>query len=142
MTRSPRSFTRHLPTAGRILMGLPMVAAGLIGLIHPMPAPPTLAPGALAFMNALRDTGYMVPLIALTQLAAGLLLLANRFVPLALVLLAPFLVNAVLFHAFLERGGLVPALVCLALEAGLAWVHRGAFSGVLRARNQTGPGGP
>lgn len=135
MTAPSRSFTRHLPTVGRILMGLPMVAAGAIGLVHPMPSPPTLAPGAVAFTNALRDSGYMLPMIAVTQLVAGLLLLANRFVPLALALLAPFFVNAVLFHLFLEHGGLVPALLFLILEAALAWHHRGAYASMLRARD-------
>jgi len=134
MPARSRSFTRHLPTVGRIILGLPLVAAGLLGLFHPIPPPPTLAPGAVAFLNALRDTGYMLQVIALTQLAGGLLLLANRFVPLALALLAPFFVNAALFHLFLERGGLAPALVFLALEAAMAWTHRGAFSGMLHAR--------
>ena len=112
-----------------------MAGFGLVGLIHPIPTPPTLAPGAASFLTALRDTGYMLPMIALTQLAAGLLLLANRFVPLALTLLAPFFVNSILFHACLERTGLAPALVFLALEVSLAWAHRGAFRGMLRARN-------
>jgi hypothetical protein len=129
---------RRLPTVGRVLLGLPMAGFGLLGLIHPLPAPPTLAPGALAFLDALKATGYMLPMIALTQLAAGLLLLANRWVPLALALLAPFFVNSVLFHACLERTGLVPALAFLALELGLAWAYRGAFRGMLRARNGAG----
>lgn len=138
MVAPSHPWTRHLPTAGRILLGLPMAAFGLLGLVHPMPTPPTLAPGATAFLHALKDTGYMLPMIALTQLAAGLLLLANRFVPLALTLLAPFFVNSILFHACLERTGLAPALAFLALEASLAWAYRGAFSGMLRARNGVG----
>jgi hypothetical protein len=140
MAALSRALIRHLPTAGRILLGLPMAAFGLIGLVHPMPAPPSLAPGALAFLDALKHTGYMMPMIGLTQLAAGLMLVANRFVPLALTLLAPFFVNSILFHACLERTGLVPAAVFLALEVSLAWAYRGAFSVMLGARHRAGGG--
>jgi len=138
MAALSRPLIRHLAAVGRIVMGLPMAGFGLVGLIHPMSAPPTLAPGALAFLDALKHTGYMLPMISLTQLAAGLLLLANRFVPLALTLLAPFFVNSILFHACLERTGLAPALVFLALEVSLAWAYRGAFRVMLRARHDPG----
>jgi hypothetical protein len=135
---SSRAVTRHLPTVGRIILGLPMALFGLLGLVHPMPAPPTMPPDALAFLDGLKHSGYMMPMIAVTQLVADLMLLANRFVPLALAFLAPFFVNSILFHVFLERSGLVPALVFLLLEVSLAWAYRGAFSVMLRARHSAG----
>ena len=134
----PKSFARHLPAVGRWLLGLLLLAFGLLNLFHPMPSPPDLAPAAKAFSEALAATGYMMPMIGILFVVAGPLLLANRFVPLALLLLAPFFVNSVLFHAFLERSGLVPSLVFLALELALAWSYRGVFANVLRARNATG----
>ena len=131
---SNKSMVRHLPTVGRLLLGLPMLAFGLMGLLHPLQAPPTLPAGAQAFSHALEATGYMMPMIAITQIVAGLMLVANRFVPLALTLLAPFFVNSVLFHLFLEPSGLPPALVFTALNLALAWAHRDAFRGVLSAK--------
>ena len=82
---------------------------------------------AMAFATALAVSGYMMPLIGATLLTSGVLLVLNRFVPLALLLLAPFLVNSVCFHLFLERSGLPMALVFVALELYLAWVHRAAY---------------
>ena len=79
--------------------------------------------------------GYMLPLIAGTQALAGAMLLANRFVALALVLLAPVIVNIVAFHLFLAPSGRAIAFAVLALEVFLAWVHRAAFQGVLRPRS-------
>jgi hypothetical protein len=133
-----RSWTRFLPAVGRVLLGLPLLAFGLLGLFHPVPTPPTLAEGARAFSEALKATGYMMPLIALTQTVAGLLLLVNRFVPLALALLAPFWVNSLAFHICLERSGLIPAVVFVALELALAWSYRRSFAPMLRARNVPG----
>jgi hypothetical protein len=68
-----------------------------------------------------------------TEVLAGLLLLTGRFVPLALTLLAPIVVNIALFHLFL-----VPALpmvvLVLTLEVSLAWAYRRAFAPMLGAK--------
>jgi len=79
-------------------------------------------------------TGYMMPLIFGTQLIVGALLLANRFVPLALALIAPFLVNALAFHLFLEPSGRPVVLAFLALEIYLAWAYRKAYCPMLAMR--------
>jgi hypothetical protein len=118
-----------LPTIGRILLGLPLVIFGLNGFFNFIPPPPAPLPaGAAAFASALVATGYMMQLIGATQLVAGLLLLANRFVPLALLLLAPFFVNSLAFHLVLEHSGLPMALVFSALVVALAWSYRRAYA--------------
>jgi hypothetical protein len=76
----------------------------------------------------------MFPLIKGTELATGALLLANRFVPLALVVIAPVIVNIFAFHAFLAPSGLALAGALVALEIALAWAHRSAYRPLLAAR--------
>lgn len=127
------SITRFVPTVARIALGLIFVVFGLNGFLGFLPHPEMPA-SANAFVGALATTGYMFPLIKGTEVLAGLALLGNRFVPLALVLLAPIVVNIVLFHALLAPGGLGIALAVLALELGLAYAHRDAFRSVLVAR--------
>jgi putative oxidoreductase len=73
-------------------------------------------------------------LIKAIEVAAGAALLANRFVPLALTLLAPILVGIVNFHAALAPSGLPLPLVLIALELGLAWSYRDAFAPLFHAR--------
>ena len=89
-------------------------------------------------INALMNTGYMLRLIFGTQFIVGALLLANRFVPLALALLAPFVVNSVAFHAVLEHSGLPIALIVLALEVYLAWTYRKAYRSMLALKTVPG----
>lgn len=130
-----RRWTRHLPTVARILMGLPLLVFGLNGFLSFIPPPTAPLPaGATAFLGALTKTGYMLPLIGATQLLVGAMLASNRFVPLALVLFAPFMVNSIAFHVFLLPSGLPMAAVFLALELYLAWVYRAAFRPLLTAR--------
>lgn len=127
------SLTRHLPTAARLALGLGFFVFGLNGFLAFLPMPPA-PPAAGSFLGALVATGYMFPLIKGTEVVAGALLLTNRFTPLALTLLAPVLVNIVLFHALLAPGGLAIPVVLLALELVLAWTYRAAFVPMLRAR--------
>lgn len=129
------SFTRHFPAIARILMGLPLFVFGLNGFFNFIPQPTQPLPeGALAFAGALMNTGYMMQLIGATLLIVGALLLVNRFVPLALALFAPFIVNSLAFHLFLERSGLPMAIVFLVFELYLAWAYRAAYRPMLAAR--------
>ena len=135
--QAPKSFTRHLPTAARILMGLIFLVFGMNGFLHFIPQPKTPLPeGAASFAGALLKTGYMFPMVMGTQLLVGVLLLLNRWVPLALALLAPVVVNIFAFHVFLAPSGLVLALVVLVLELYLAWAYRDAFRPMLRLRTK------
>ncbi len=132
---SKKSFTRFLPVIARILLGLPLVIFGLNGFLNfILPPPEPLPERAMAFAGALVESGYMMPMIGATMLVSGALLLIGRFVPLALVLMAPFFVNSVLFHLFLERSGLPMALIFTALELYLAWVYRKTYQPLFVAR--------
>jgi hypothetical protein len=100
-----------------------------------LPTPP--APGkALAFMGALAATGYMFPLIKGVEVIGGAMLLSNRFVPLAMAIIAPNVVNIVLFHSVLAPAGLPVALFVLALEVFTAWAYSDAFASMLRTRTE------
>ncbi|UJR85264.1 DoxX family protein [Sandaracinus amylolyticus] len=121
---------RYAPHAARILLGLLFFVFGLNGFLQFIPQPPP-PPEAGAFLGGLAAAGYMFPLIKGTEVVAGALLLTNRFVPLALVLLAPIVVNIVFFHAVLAPDGIGMVLFILALEVGLAFAYRSAFREVL-----------
>ena len=124
-----------LPTIARILMGVVLCIFGLNGFLNFIPQPKTPMPeGAAAFAGALAKTGYMMPLVMGTQLLVGILLLMNRFVPLALILLAPILVGILTFHIFLLPATIAPGLVLFILELYLAWVYRDAFHPLFRAK--------
>ncbi|MBA2482605.1 MAG: DoxX family protein [Planctomycetes bacterium] len=123
----------------RILFGLAFLVSGTNGLFHYLPEPkPEMAPGAMAFATALMESGYMMPLIFITQAVVGALLVTNCFVPLGLALITPFLVNSVAFHLYLEPGGRIPALVFLGLLLVLAWAYRGSFRPMLRMKARPG----
>jgi uncharacterized membrane protein YphA (DoxX/SURF4 family) len=117
----------------RILLGLVFFVFGLNGFLQFIPVG-TLPPGlAGQFMTVLLQSHYVF-VISAFQLAGGVLLLVNRYVPLALALLAPVLVNIISYHLFLDRTGLPVALVVLILWGFLTFRHRQHFSGLFVQR--------
>ena len=135
MTTGVRPFTPT--TLARVLLGLVFIVHGVNGFLGVMPEVTAPVPDrALAFAAALVIAG-LFPFINAIEVVAGALLLSNRFVPLALALLAPIVVNILGFYVVLA--GLAPmgtALACLTfgLEAYLAWSYRAAFRPMLAAR--------
>lgn len=116
----------------RILLGLIFFVFGLNGFFNFLP-PPELPEPAGDFFGAMAGTGYFLAFLKLTETVCGLLLLIGRFVPLALTILAPVVLNIVLFHAFLAPAGSAVGVVTLLLGVFLAWCYRESFRGVLAA---------
>ncbi len=130
---------KHLPTIARVLLGLMFFVFGLNGFFNFIPAPKDGIPeGAMALSTAMMKSGYLLQLVKGTEVLAGLFLLLNRFVPLALVVLAPVIVNIVAFHAFLAPSNLGMTIVILALELYLAWTYRHVYRPMLAARVSAG----
>jgi putative oxidoreductase len=115
-------------TIARYLLGLMFLIFGLnkfIGFIHQPP------PSGLAgqFLGAMFVSHYLL-VIATLEIVAAVLLLANRYVPLALTLLGPIVVNIFLFHTFLEPSGLPVAIVTVVLWLLVFASVRPAFNGI------------
>jgi len=117
----------------RILLGLVFVVFGLNGFLHFIPTGPLPTGLAGQFVTVLFQSHYVLYVSAI-QVAGGLLLLVNRYVPLALVLLGPVIVNILLFHLLLNRTGLEIALVVAILWFIVAFRHRQYFSGIFVQR--------
>ncbi len=120
-------------TIARILMGLIFSVFGANMLFHFLPNPP-LPPGPLKdFTTVMGSTGYLY-VVGFFQLVPGLLLLANRYVPLALTVLAAQLVNILTTHALVMHGGFPMPLVVVVLWCIVFWSVRSAFAGIFQAR--------
>ena len=127
------TLQKLLPTAARVFLGLVFTVFGLNFFLHFLPTPP-MSPQAGAFAGALLASGYLFPLLKVVEVGAGVMLLTNRFVPLALALLAPVVLNIVGFHLFVAQAGFPLPLAMLATEVFLAICYRSAYAPMLQAR--------
>ena len=116
----------------RFLLGLIFLVFGLNGFLHFIHSPlPSGTAGQ--FVGALVASNYLV-VVFLLQLVSAILLLANRHVPLALALLAPIIVNILMFHILMAPSGLALAIVVTLLWIVVFLSVRSAFAGLLQQR--------
>jgi hypothetical protein len=104
---SEGAYTR-LVTLVRWLLGLDLIVNGLnwwVKLVTPYPSISDFAdkPPPPDFIGAMIATGFVFHVVKATELVAGIALLANRCVPLALVALLPISVNVFLVDWFLAH---------------------------------------
>lgn len=108
--------------AARVLLGLVFVGAGIAFFVMTPPPPPEGPMGD--FMKGMVATGYFLTLLKVTEIACGLMLVSGFFVPLALVVLAPIILNIFMVHALLAPEGVVLAIVLGIFEIYLAFFSR------------------
>src|SRR5687767_13723140 len=121
----------------RTLMGLLFMFSSITYLlmvmgVFPMPEIPA---GAMKnFNEGLAASGYFFALLKVTEFVCGLLLVTGRFVPLAMVILSPIIINIVLTHAFLAPEGIVPGLLLALGNIFLAYYYWDAFKPLLTSK--------
>ena len=119
----------------RVLMGLLFLSASIPVLLNMIP-PEKPEGNVKVFMDGIEATGYLMPLIKITELLCGIAFVSGYFVPLATVVIAPIVINIFLFHAFVDKQG-VGIGVGLALVLAnlfLAYAHREKFKPILAAK--------
>jgi putative oxidoreductase len=107
----------------RILLGLILIAFGINKLYSFIPLP-QLSEEAAKFMGSMADTGYVITIVAIFEIAIGLFLLVKKWVPFVLLLLVPLSLNVLLFHLFLDVPAIGTALLVVILNGILLYKHR------------------
>jgi len=118
----------------RLLLGLISLVFGLNGFLNFLNMGPMPTGLAGQFIGALALSHYYW-VVAGLQIIGGVLLLVNRFVTLALVLLGPVIVNIICYHVFLNPSGVVPAAVVTVLWLIVFYGNRQHFSGIFVQRS-------
>src|SRR5258706_14415995 len=117
----------------RLLLGLIFVVLGLNGFLNFLSMGPMPTGLAGQFVGALVLSHYFW-VVAAIQVAGGVLLLVNRYVPLALVLLGPVIVNIICYHVFMNPMGAPPAAIATILWSIIFYRVRQHFSGIFVQR--------
>ena len=117
----------------RYLLGLIFAFFGSNILFHFLPNPP-MPPGTVRdFMMVMSATHYLT-VVGFFQLIPGLLLLANRYVPLALTILAAEIVNILTTHILILHSGFPVPILVVILWIIVFWSVRSSFTGIFQAK--------
>ncbi len=114
------------------LLSLMMIVFGLNKFLQFIPQPP-LPEAAMEVMMGFVKSGYIMPIVAVVEILTGILILSNKFRALALLILFPIMLNAFLFHLFLDPAGIGGALVALGINIYLLLLEKDKFSALLKA---------
>lgn len=112
----------------RALLGL-LLLLPILGTAGVFPAPTAdlYTPSGWAYMEALMNAGYVMPLLGITFFAVLVLTIINRMA-LAAVILAPVTVNIICFHALVDTGLISPSaslgILLFILNAFFLWDNR------------------
>jgi putative oxidoreductase len=118
----------------RTLMGLLFVFGAVAFFLS---QPPQLPEGNMkTYFDGLAASGYFFTLLKVTELVCGIALVAGRYVPLALIILSPIIVNILFVHIFLERSGLPIAIALVAANSFLGYYYWNSFKQLFVAKAQ------
>ncbi|MDA9277092.1 DoxX family membrane protein [Flavobacteriaceae bacterium] len=115
----------------RMLLGVSLLIFGMNKFFAFIPIF-DMAPAAANFMESLNSTGYVLYVVACLELLIGGLLLFKKWVPFALILLAPIVVNILLFHLFLDVSGMLIAVLMVAITGVLIYKYWKSYSSLFQ----------
>jgi putative oxidoreductase len=115
----------------RTLLGLLSIFSSIVYFFNLIEPPPMTGP-IKEFNEGLAASGYFFPLLKATELVCGIALVAGRFVPLALVVLAPIVVNIFMVHFFVARSGQIFAVILVLAMFFLAYYYRDRYVEILK----------
>lgn len=108
----------------RVLLGAMYLFASISYFAKYMPEAPKLSPDQITFMSGVMASVYLMPLIKVTELLCGIMLLIGRTAPLAAIIIFPVTLNIFLYHAFLGPKELPMVAVMLIFNLFLLFTYR------------------
>ncbi|TCZ71830.1 hypothetical protein E0485_22445 [Paenibacillus albiflavus] len=113
-------------------LGVIFLVAGLNGYFVIFGLEPFVATSPEAM--ALFEFDYLIIAEKTLEIMCGVLLLFNRFIPLALAILSPIVVNIFLLHLFLDHSLLLLAVMLIITYGYLLFYYRNNFKGILEKK--------
>lgn len=123
---------KNVNTVVRILLGIMLLIFGLNKFLKFMPMP-DMDGAAKEFFDALMHSEYIMPIVAVVEIVTGILFLTNKYTALAAVVLFPVILNALLFHLFLDPAGMGAAALAMIMVIVVAFANKGKYHDMLQA---------
>lgn len=115
-----------------ILLGLVFVVFGLNPFLKFIPM--QMPPGTAGQFLTVLFVSHFVYVVGAAQVIGGVLLLINRYVPLALTILGPVIVSILTYHLLMDLKGLPLAIIVTVFWFILFFRYKQNFSGIFTPR--------
>jgi putative oxidoreductase len=107
-----------------ILFGLMFINSGLNKFFNYMPMPKDMPLKLMLAMTAMKQLGWLLPLVAIAEITGGILVMFEKFRALGAIILFPILVGILLTHVYIAPSGIPLALVFCGIELWVIFENR------------------
>lgn len=88
---------------------------------------PEMEAGAMQLMGAFVASKWMMPMIAITEIIGGILLIIPKTRALGAIVLLPVLVSIFLIHAVQDPGNVAVAIIMLLIDGWIIYENRAKY---------------
>ena len=115
-----------------IIFALLLINGGLDKFFHYMPIPPDLPEALIKDNEAIMEIAWLLPLVGLTELISGLLVIFKRTRALGILVNIPVMTGVLLTHITVAPSGLPIALVIWAIILWNIWENRSKYLSLIK----------
>lgn len=115
-----------------ILFGLIFINAGLNKFFYYMPVPDDLPAEVLRVSTAFMEIGWLMPMVAVVEIAGGLLFMIPKTRALGAIVILPVMMGVLMMHLCTAPSGLPIALVLLAINLWVIMENRERYLPMIR----------
>ncbi|HEX8548672.1 MAG TPA: DoxX family protein [Cytophagaceae bacterium] len=115
-----------------LLFGLLFINAGLNKFFNYMPMPKDMPEATMKIMAAFMQITWLMPLIAVVEIAGGALFITNRYRALGAIIIFPIVLGILLFNIFNEPSGLPMGIVLLVINLWAMYENREKYFPLLK----------
>ena len=92
------------------------INSGLNKFFNYMPMPEDMPENMMKVMTAFMEIGWLMPLVAVAEIAGGLLFITNKYRALGAIIIFPVMTGILLTHIITAPSGLLLAIVLMAVN--------------------------
>ncbi len=115
-----------------ILFGLMFINAGLNKFFNYIPAPADMPEKMMNAMKAIMELGWLLPLIAVAEIAGGLLFMIPKYRALGAIIIFPVMIGILLTNLFIAPSGIPMAIALLAINLWVIFENRAKYLPMIR----------
>ncbi len=110
-----------------LLFGLMFINSGLNKFFNYMPMPKDMPESLMKLMQTFMQITWLMPLIAVTEIVGGILVITSKYRALGAIIIFPVMVGILLTHIINAPSGLVIAVVLFAINLWIIIENRAKY---------------
>lgn len=115
-----------------LLFGLIYINSGLNKLFHYIPVPDDMPESMVRVMGAFTEIGWLMPLIAVVEIIAGVLVITKKYRALGGLMLFPITVGVLFTHIINIPSGLPIAIILMLINLWIIFENREKYLPIVK----------